>query len=80
MRKKEWKFNENVAAAFLFKEKEIKREEGGRRKADGSEIDKTGRVWYNGQTDELLDKTEISVYADGSAPDGRRIKKIKEED
>ena len=79
MRKKVWKFNENVAAAFLFKGKEIKKEEGGRRKADGSKIDKTGRVWYNGQTDELLDKTEISVYADGSAPDGRK-QKIKEED
>ena len=28
----------------FFREKEIKREEGGRRKADGSEIDKKGRV------------------------------------
>ena len=67
-----------VAAASccaVFMRKRDEKRGNGRRKADGSEVDKTGRVWYNGQTDEILDKTEISVYADGSAPDGRKIKK-----
>ena len=51
-----------VAAAFSLMRKRDEGREKGRRKADGSEVDKIGEVWYNGQTDELLDKTKISVY------------------
>ena len=50
------------AAAFSLMGKRDGERGNGRRKADGSEVDKIGQVWYNGQTDELLDKTKISVY------------------